>query len=118
MIAQEETLRPRFEEYPQWSEYAGRCVNYDAGAMTRLLIAMYIADYRDVLPNITKPVLMITGEFDIYPMEGFEDQTKLLKTQSSVVVIEGDAASANHYFPLNLPDKYAAVLEEFIKREK
>jgi pimeloyl-ACP methyl ester carboxylesterase len=114
MIAQEETLRPMFSEYPQWREYAERCVNYDAGAMTRLLISMYTADYRDVLPGIAKPVLMITAQYDIYPIEGFDDQTKRLKTQSSVVVIDGDAALANHYFPLNLPDKYAAALQEFI----
>ena len=118
MIAQEETLRPRFSEYPQWREYAGRCVNYDAGAMTRLLISMYTADYRDVLPAITRPVLMITAQYDIYPIEGFEDQAKRMKTRSSVTVIVGGAEAANHYFPLNLPDKYAATLQEFIQRNK
>jgi pimeloyl-ACP methyl ester carboxylesterase len=118
MIAREETLRPLFDEYPQWSEYAGRRVNYDAGAMTRLLVAMYTADYRDVLPTITRPMLMITAQYDVYPIEGFDDQAKRLNTQFPVVVIEGDAASANHYFPLNLPDKYAAALEEFIQGDK
>jgi pimeloyl-ACP methyl ester carboxylesterase len=118
MIAQEETLRPLFDEYPQWREYAERCVNYDGGAMARLLLSMYTADYRDVLPDITKPVLMITAQYDIYPIEGFEDQVKRLKISSPVVVIEGDAESANHYFPFNLPDKYAAALQEFIQRDK
>jgi pimeloyl-ACP methyl ester carboxylesterase len=118
MIAREESLRPKFSEYPQWREYAERCVNYDAGAMTRLLLSMYTADYQDVLPKITRPVLMITAQHDIYPLEAFEDQTKRLKTQSSVVVIEGDEESANHYFPLNLPDKYAVALQEFIQRDK
>jgi pimeloyl-ACP methyl ester carboxylesterase len=115
MTAKEETLRPLFSEYPQWREYAERCVNYDAGAMTRLLISMFIADYREVLPNITKPVLMITAQHDIFPLEGFDEQAKHLRTQSSVVVIEGDPESANHYFPLNLPDKYAAEIQEFIQ---
>jgi pimeloyl-ACP methyl ester carboxylesterase len=118
MIAQKETLRPLFDEYPQWREYAERCVNYDAGAMTRLLIAMYTADYRNILPTITSPVLMITAQHDIYPIEGFEDQTKRLSAQSSVVVIGGSAEEANHYFPLNLPEKYAAILQEFIQRDK
>jgi pimeloyl-ACP methyl ester carboxylesterase len=118
MIAQEEALRPLFSEYPQWREYAECCVNYDAGAMTRLLISMYTGDYRDVLPNITRPVLMITARYDIYPIEGFDDQMERLNTRSSVVVIEGGAELANHYFPLNLPDKYAAALQEFIQRDK
>jgi pimeloyl-ACP methyl ester carboxylesterase len=118
MTSREESLRPMFDEYPPWREYAGRSVNYDAGAMTRLLIEIYAADYRDLLPAITRPVLMITAQHDIYPLEGFEDQAKRLKAPSTVVVIEGGPEEANHSFPLNLPDKYAAALEEFIQRNK
>jgi pimeloyl-ACP methyl ester carboxylesterase len=115
MTDAENMLRPYFDFLPQWREYYARNVNYDGPSMASLQEAWVAADYWDVLPRITKPVLMITASSDWSPTSGFNEQKKRLKVNSSVVVIPGDAAAANHYFPLNLPDKYAAELQKFIQ---
>jgi pimeloyl-ACP methyl ester carboxylesterase len=114
MIAQQEAMRPYFAAYPQYREFYERSVNYDPAAMTGLLAAMYGADYWDVLPKITKPVLMVTATYDVYPRAGFDEQKKRLKVPSSLVVIEGVPAVANHSFAFNVPDRYAAELQKFI----
>jgi pimeloyl-ACP methyl ester carboxylesterase len=115
MTDAENMLRPYFDFLPQWQEYYARNVNYDGPSMASLQEAWVAADYWDVLPKITKPVLMITASSDWSPITSFNEQKKRIKVNSSVVVIPGDAASANHYFPLNLPDKYAAELQKFIQ---
>jgi pimeloyl-ACP methyl ester carboxylesterase len=115
MTDAENALRPYFDFLPQWREYYERNVNYDGPSMASLQEAWVAADYWDVLPKITKPVLMITASGDWSPKSGFDEQKKRLKANSSVVVISGDAAAANHFFPFNLPDKYAAELQKFIQ---
>jgi pimeloyl-ACP methyl ester carboxylesterase len=94
--------------YKVFYDYA---VTYDPGAMTRLLIAMYGADYWDVLPNITKPVLFVTAEKDLYPLASFEEQKRLVKGESSVVMIPG----YGHVFIMDVPDQYAAEIQKFIQ---
>jgi pimeloyl-ACP methyl ester carboxylesterase len=108
-------LRPIFDAYPQWREYYDRNVTYDGNAMASLQEAWVAADYWDVLPKITKPVVMISATYDWFPKVSFDEQNKLIKPASSVVVIKGDLSSANHYFPMNLPEKYAAELQAFIQ---
>jgi pimeloyl-ACP methyl ester carboxylesterase len=115
MIAQQEMLRPYFTAFPVYREFYEYAVNYDASAMIRLSVAMYTADYWDVLPKIKKPVLMITASYDIYPLASFNEQKAKLKVKSDVVVITGLATVANHVFGLNVPDKYAAELQKFIQ---
>jgi pimeloyl-ACP methyl ester carboxylesterase len=115
MTDAENVLRPYFDFLPQWRDYYARNVNYDGPSMASLQEAWVAADYWDVLPKITKPVLMITASSDWSPKAGFDEQKKRINTSSSLVVITGDAASANHFFPLNLPDKYAAELQKFIQ---
>jgi pimeloyl-ACP methyl ester carboxylesterase len=115
MTDAENVLRPYFEYLPMWKEYYARNVNYDGPSMATLQEAWVAADYWDVLPRISKPVLMITAASDWSPKAGFDEQKKQIKVSSSVVVIPGEPAYANHYFPLNLPDKYAAELQKFIQ---
>jgi pimeloyl-ACP methyl ester carboxylesterase len=94
--------------YKVFYDYA---VKNDQGAMTRLLIAMYGSDYWDVLPKITKPVLFVTAERDLYPLASFEKQKSLVKGESSIVVIPG----YGHVFVMDVPDQYAAAIQEFIQ---
>jgi pimeloyl-ACP methyl ester carboxylesterase len=115
MTDAENVLRPYFEYLPQWKEYYARNVFYDGPSMASLQEAWVAADYWDMLSTITKPVLMITASSDWTPKTSFDEQKKRFKGSSSIVVIPGDAAAANHYFPLNLPDKYAAELQKFIQ---
>jgi pimeloyl-ACP methyl ester carboxylesterase len=115
MTAQQEQLRPFFTAFPVYREFYENCVNYDAGAMTRLLVSMYAADYWDVLPTITRPVLMITASHDIYPKMSFSEQKKRLKVKSDVVVVAGTEAVANHSFAFNIPGRYAEELQKFIQ---
>ena len=115
MTAQQEQLRPFFTAFPVYREFYENSVNYDTGAMTRLLISMYAADYWDVLPTITRPVLMITASYDIYPKMSFAEQKKRLKVKSDVVVITGTQAVANHSFSFNIPGRYAEELQKFIQ---
>jgi pimeloyl-ACP methyl ester carboxylesterase len=115
MTAQQEQLRPFFTAFPVYREFYENCVNYDPGAMTRIAAAMYAADYWDVLPTITRPVLMITASHDIYPKMSFTEQQKRLKVKSEVVVVIGTQAVANHSFGFNVPGRYAEELQKFIQ---
>jgi pimeloyl-ACP methyl ester carboxylesterase len=115
MTAQQEQLRPFFTAFPVYREFYENCVNYDAGAMTRIAAAMYAADYWDVLPTITRPVLMITAQYDLYPKMTFNEQQKRLKVKSDVVVVTGIQAVANHSFGFNVPGRYAEELQKFIQ---
>jgi pimeloyl-ACP methyl ester carboxylesterase len=115
MTAQQEQLRPFFTAFPVYREFYENCVNYDAGAMMRIAVAMYTADYWDVLPTITRPVLMITAQYDIYPKMSFSEQKKRLKVKSDVIVVTGTQAVANHSFGFNVPGRYAEELQKFIQ---
>jgi pimeloyl-ACP methyl ester carboxylesterase len=115
MTAQQEQLRPFFAAFPIYREFYENSVNYDAGAMTRIGVAMYVADYWDVLPAITKPVLMITAQHDIYPKMSFAEQQRRLTVKSEVVVVAGIQAVANHSFGFNVPGRYAEELQKFIQ---
>jgi pimeloyl-ACP methyl ester carboxylesterase len=115
MTAQQEQLRPFFTAFPAYREFYEKAVNYDPGAMTRIAVSMYAADYWDVLPTITRPVLMITASYDIYPKMCFEEQKKRLKVKSEVVVVTGSQAVANHSFAFNVPGRYAEELQKFIQ---
>jgi pimeloyl-ACP methyl ester carboxylesterase len=115
MIAQQEQLRPFFTALPVYREFYENCVNYDPGAMTRIAVDMYTADYWDVLPTITRPVLMITASYDIYPKMCFSEQQKWLKVKSDVIVVTGTQAVANHGFGVNVPGRYAEELQKFIQ---
>jgi pimeloyl-ACP methyl ester carboxylesterase len=115
MTAQQEQLRPFFTAFPVYREFYENCVNYDAGAMTRIAAAMYAADYWDVLPAITRPVLMITASYDIYPKMCFDEQKKRLNVKSGIVVVTGTQAAANHSFGFNVPGRYAEELQKFIQ---
>jgi pimeloyl-ACP methyl ester carboxylesterase len=99
------------ESHKAYKVFYDYAVKYDPGAMTRLVIAMYAGDYWDVLPNITKPVLFVTAENDLYPLESFEKQKSLVKGESSIVVIPG----YGHVFVLDVPDQYAAEIQKFIQ---
>jgi pimeloyl-ACP methyl ester carboxylesterase len=72
---------------------------------------MYGADYWDVLPNISKPVLFITAENDLYPLGSFEKQKSLVRGASSIVVIP----VYGHTFAMDVPDQYAAEIQKFIQ---
>jgi pimeloyl-ACP methyl ester carboxylesterase len=99
------------ESHKAYKVFYDYAVTYDPGAMTRLLIAMYGADYWDVLPNITKPVLFVTAEKDLYPLDSFEKQKSLVRGESSIVVIPG----YGHVFAMDVPDQYAAEIQKFIQ---
>jgi pimeloyl-ACP methyl ester carboxylesterase len=115
MTAQMEQVRPFFTAFPVYREFYENCVNYDPGAITRIGMDMYVADYWDVLPTIAKPVLMITAQYDIYPKMSFTEQQKRLKVKSDVVVVTGIQAVANHSFGFNVPGRYAEELQKFIQ---
>jgi pimeloyl-ACP methyl ester carboxylesterase len=115
MTTQMEQLRPFFTAFPIYREFYENSVNYDPGAMTRIGIAMYAADYWDVLPAITRPVLMITAQYDLYPKMSFSEQQKRLKVPSEVVVVTGMQTVANHSFGFNVPGRYAEELQKFIQ---
>jgi pimeloyl-ACP methyl ester carboxylesterase len=99
------------ESHKAYKVFYSYAVKNDPGAMTRLLIAMYGSDYWDVLPNITKPVLFVTAEKDMYPLASFEKQKSLVKGKSSIVVIP----VYGHVFVLDAPDQYAAEIQQFIQ---
>jgi pimeloyl-ACP methyl ester carboxylesterase len=115
MTDAENVLKPWFDYLPMWKEFYARNVYYDGPSMASLQESWVAADYWSVLPRITKPVLMITATSDWSPKAGFDEQKKQIKASSSVVVIPGEPNYANHYFPLNMPDKYAAELQKFIQ---
>jgi len=86
-LAQQTQFKDFLAAHKAYKDFYDGAVSYDPGAMTRLLIAMYTVDYWDVLPKITKPVLFVTAEKDMYPLASFERQKNLVKGPSSLVVI-------------------------------
>jgi pimeloyl-ACP methyl ester carboxylesterase len=98
------------ESHKAYKVFYDYAVKNDPGAMTRLLIAMYGGDYWDVLPNITRPVLFVTAEKDLYPLASFERQKSLVKGESSIVVIP----DYGHVFIMDVPDQYAEAIQQFV----
>jgi pimeloyl-ACP methyl ester carboxylesterase len=105
-----DTYRGFIESHKAYKIFYDYAVKNDPGAMTRLLIAMYGGDYWDVLPNITRPVLFVTAERDLYPLASFEKQKSLIKGESSLVVIP----NYGHLFIFDIPDRYAEEIKNFI----
>jgi pimeloyl-ACP methyl ester carboxylesterase len=93
-----------------YRDFYEHAVTYDPGAMTRLAIAMYAADYRDVLPKIKKPYFLIVGERDMYPQAGYQDQVKKVKGAKLAVM-----AGAGHMLIVDNPAGYAAEISKVVK---
>jgi pimeloyl-ACP methyl ester carboxylesterase len=110
-----EAQRDQFKDFlatnQLYRDFYDKVVTYSPSAMTCLLVAMYSADYWSVLPQITRPVLFVTAENDMYPMAGFERQKKMVKGPAEIVVIP----KYNHQFMWNDPAAYAAEIQKFIQ---
>lgn len=91
-------------------EFYLNAASLDSGAMIRLEIAMYAADYWNVLPTITRPTLILSAEEDMYSRACHEEQARLIPN-SKVVILEG----CGHMLMMEKPEEYARELAEFIQ---
>ena len=91
-------------------EYYAKAAKLDSGAMVRLGIAMYAADYWDVLPAFTRPTLILSADEDIYPRACHEEQARLIPN-ARVVIIEG----CGHMLLMEKPEEYRKELSKFIQ---
>lgn len=89
--------------------FYSRAAKLDPGAMVRLGIAMYAADYWDVLPTFTRPTLVLSAEEDMYPRTVHEEQARLIP-DARVVILEG----CGHMLLMEKPEAYMAELARFI----
>ena len=91
-------------------EYYIQAARLNSGAMVRLAIAMYAADYWDVLPTFTRPTLILSAEQDMYPRVCHEEQARQIPN-SKVVILEG----CGHMLVMEKPEAYCEALAEFIQ---
>ena len=89
--------------------YYSRAAKLDSSAMIRLGIAMYAADYWDVLPTITRPTLILSAENDMYSRTIHEEQARLIP-DAQVVIVPG----CGHMMLLENPETYMEMLGKFI----
>lgn len=90
-------------------DFYSRAARLDPGAMIRLGIAMYAADYWDVLPAFTRPTLLLSAEEDLYSRAIHEEQARLIP-DARVVILQG----CGHMLLIEKPQEYMAELEKFI----
>jgi pimeloyl-ACP methyl ester carboxylesterase len=81
----------------------------NSAAMVQLEIAMYAANYWDVLPGIDCPVLVISAERDMYSRAIHEKQAGLMPN-AKVVIVPG----CGHMMIMERPEAYIDELEAFI----
>lgn len=90
-------------------DYYANAARLDSGAMVRLGIAMYAADYWDVLPTFTRPTLILSAEDDMYTRACHEEQARLIP-DARVVILEG----CGHMLVMEKPEEYRRELAAFI----
>lgn len=91
-------------------EYYAKAAKLDSGAMVRLGIAMYAADYWNVLPVFTRPTLILSAEEDMYSRACHEEQARLIP-DARVVILEG----CGHMLIMEKPEEYRRELAKFIQ---
>ncbi len=89
--------------------YYAQAAKLDSGAMIRLGIAMYAADYWDVLPTFTRPTLILSGEEDMYGRACHMEQARLIP-DARVVILQG----CGHMLLMEKPEAYRWELAKFI----
>ena len=80
-----------------------------SGAMLRLELAMYAADYWSVLPAITRPTLVVSSEEDFYPRAVHEEQARLIANAKAVILPD-----CGHMLLYEQPEAYTQLLWDFI----
>lgn len=96
-------------EYPYIFEFYENALNLNQHAMVRLQLSMIANDYWEVLGCITKPVIVIGGETDIYPIATFERTAQLIEGAKLSIIPE-----QGHLFYLYIPEVYADRIRNFI----
>lgn len=91
-------------------DYYAKAAGLDDGAMVRLGIAMYAANYWEVLPTFTRPTLILSAEEDMYSRACHEEQARLIP-DAKVVILEG----CGHMLIMEKPEAYRRALAEFIQ---
>lgn len=91
-------------------EFYAKAAKLDSGAMVRLGIAMYAADYWAVLPTFTRPTLILSAEGDMYSRACHEEQARLIP-DARVVILEG----CGHMLMMEKPEEYTRELADFIQ---
>lgn len=75
-------------------------------------IAINHINYTGVLPTITAPALVVTGDMDkIAPVEAAEDMNRKIKGSQLAII-----ASAGHLSNLSQPDEFNRILEAFLAK--
>lgn len=91
-------------------QYYEAAAQLDPGAMVRLEIAMYAADYWDVLPSFTRPTLVLSAQDDIYSRAVHEEQARRIPDARVVII-----PNCGHMVLMEDPEAYIAELEKFIQ---
>lgn len=98
------------EKYPQEISWMKEDIKVlDVGAMIRTQIALHEVDHWDVLPTITKPVLLIGTDHDIFPAAAMEEQQRRIKN-SRLVMFE----NCGHMHAFEYPEKFVQTLTDFV----
>ncbi len=86
-----------------------RAAELDPGAMVRLAVALYSADYWDVLPTFTRPTLVLTAEHDLFPLAAQREQADRIPGAALSVVPD-----CGHMMIFERPDAWRGELERFL----
>ena len=93
----------------QLRNYYEAASHLSSGAMLRLELAMYAADYWGVLSAITRPTLVISSEEDFYPRAVHEEQARLIPNAKAIIL-----PGCGHMLLYEQPEAYTQLLREFV----
>lgn len=89
--------------------------NYSSKELVKLLINHYMTDWRDILPIIDVPTLIITGKTTFaMDLKCADYLHKTIKNSELVVFTKED--KGNHIMVANAPEKFNKVVIDFLKK--
>ncbi|ROV99556.1 hypothetical protein VMCG_06429 [Cytospora schulzeri] len=83
----------------------------DDGAAAALLHDLASGDWRDVLPRLDVPTLVVAAEGSLFPAEGVRDMAE--RIPGAKVVTFGKEEGGSHFMFWENPDKFNRLVEEF-----
>jgi pimeloyl-ACP methyl ester carboxylesterase len=102
-------LFPKNEHAPLRTEFVESWARNDPRAYQDAMRAMVGWSVKDKLGSIKCPVLVVSADQDYAPVSLKEEYTKLMPDARLVVI-----SDAHHATPVEQPDKFNAVLKDFI----